>query len=102
MGRPWKVTNPYRSGNALLWTENTFDFAGRPWKVTTPDGAIVETLYGLSTSGEIGTVVTVKDQALKERRSITNVLGQLTRVDEPTASGLGDLALPNQPTSYSY
>lgn len=104
MGRPKRSTNPYRLGETILWTTNTFDTAGRPWKVTTPDGAIVETTYALATTGShIGTVVTVKDQAAKPRRSITNALGQLVRVDEPNNAGqLGTVASPNQPTSYSY
>ena len=74
------------------------------WKVTTPDNAVVETIYGLATTGsQIGTVVTVKDQALKERRSITNALGQLKRVDEPNASNqLGAVDNPNQWTGYTY
>ena len=111
MGRVAKATNPFRgyttqdctTTSGLEWTTNTYDAAGRPWKVTTPDGAFVETLYSLSTSGEIGTVVTVKDQALKERRSITNAIGQLKRVDEPSGTlGLGAITAPYQPTSYAY
>ncbi|MBK9529328.1 MAG: RHS repeat-associated core domain-containing protein [Acidobacteria bacterium] len=111
MGRVSKATNPFRgytnqdcsTTTGLDWTTNTFDTAGRPWKVTTPDGAVVETLYGLATSGsQIGSVVTVKDQALKERRSVTNALGQLIRVDEPTTAGLGAIDTPNQPTYYVY
>ncbi|MBK9529326.1 MAG: hypothetical protein IPO41_13675 [Acidobacteria bacterium] len=44
----------------------------------------------------------MKDQALKERRSVTNALGQLIRVDEPTTAGLGAIDTPNQPTYYVY
>lgn len=104
MSRPKKATNPYRTGDTKLWTETTFDQFGRVWKVTSPDNAVVETIYGLATTSgsQIGTVTTVKDQALKERRSLTNALGQLTRVDEPTDSGLGTIASPNQPTNYGY
>ncbi len=118
MGRVSKTTNPFRGfttqncstangSDGIFWTTNTFDTAGRPWKVTTPDGAEVETLYSLATTGsQIGTVVTVNDQAEKQRRSITNALGQLIRVDEPdtssTTGNLGSIASPNQPTVYSY
>jgi YD repeat-containing protein len=46
---------------------------------------------------------TVFDQADKKRRSITNGLGQLVRVDEPNASNdLGSTATPNQWTGYTY
>lgn len=112
MSRVEKVTNPFRgysnqtcsTTTGLEWTTNTLDTYARPWKVTTPDGAVAETTYGLSTSGsQVGTVITVEDQAGKLRRSVTNGLGQLIRVDEPNLSGaLGSLTSPNQPTLYSY
>jgi YD repeat-containing protein len=115
MGRVSKATNPFRNYSTqdcttttgLDWTTNTFDTVGRPRKVTTPDNAVVETTYSLATSGsQIGTVVTVEDQADKQRRSITNALGQLIRVDEPdnssTTGSLGSLTAPNQPTIYTY
>lgn len=112
-GRVQKVTNPFRNlssptcstTTSLEWTQTTYDAAGRVWKVTTADGAEVETTYGLatSTSSQVGTVVTVEDQAGKLRRSVTNALGQLKRVDEPNDSNqLGAIDSPNQFTSYSY
>ena len=52
------------------------------------------------------TVITTQDASERRGRSITNALGQLIRVDEPTAIGgsndLGSLASPNQPTFYTY
>lgn len=48
-------------------------------------------------------MVTVTDQSLKQRRSVTNALGHLIRVDEPTdTGGLGAIDTPNQPTNYTY
>jgi len=114
MGRTEKASNPFRGwttedcstangSSGVYWTSSTFDDAGRPWKITTPDGAYTETNYGLSTSGTIGTTVTVADPAGKLRRSITNASGQLTRVDEPNSSNaLGSVSSPNQATSYTY
>jgi RHS repeat-associated protein len=115
MGRVSKTSNPFRGYSAqscstangsddIYWTTTTYDAASRPWKVTTPDNAVVETTFGLATSGsQIGTVVTVEDQADKLRRSITNALGQLTRVDEPNGSNvLGAIDSPNQATIYDY
>jgi uncharacterized protein RhaS with RHS repeats len=112
MGRVAKASNPFRNWTGqdcstttgMEWTTNTFDSAGRPWKVTTPDGAEVMTTYSVATSGgQIGTTVTVEDQADKLRRSITNALGHLTRVDEPNSSNqLGNIDSPNQPTYYDY
>jgi RHS repeat-associated protein len=104
MSRPKKTTNPYRTGETIYKTESFYDDLGRVTKIKTPDNAEVLTSYGLATTGgEIGTVVIVTDQALKQRRSITNGLGQLKRVDEPNDAGqLGTIDAPNQPTSYSY
>ena len=104
MGRAKRVTNPYRSGETLQWTTPAYDSLGRVTSTTTPDGASVGTAYSVVTSGtQIGTTVTVTDQASKQRRSITNALGQLKRVDEPTdAAGLGTADTPNQSTAYSY
>ena len=49
---------------------------------------------------------TVSDQAGKLRRSISNGLGQLVRVDEPDNSSaigsLGSVGTPNQATAYEY
>jgi RHS repeat-associated protein len=106
------VTNPYRlqtvspfgAAESVYRTESVFDTAGRPWKTITADNAVVETTYGIvGTGGNIGTWVTVKDQAGKLRRSVTNALGQLTRVDEPNNAGeLGAVDAPYQPTYYTY
>ncbi len=103
-GRPKRTTNPYRANEAKIWTTNVYDESSRVKEVILPDGAKVKTDYGVSTTGtNIGTVVTITDQALKQRRSITNAIGELTRVDEPNVSGnLGTIANPTQPTYYNY
>lgn len=108
MGRVSKTSNPFRNvsnpgcSSSLEWTTPAYDDLGRTISVTTPDSAVVSTTYSLATMGsQIGTVITVEDQADKVRRSITNALGQLTRVDEPN-SGLGSIASPNQATLYAY
>ena len=88
MGRVKRVTNPYRNGETKLWTENTYDDLSRVTKVQTPDNAEVNTSFDLSVSVTLGTVVTVTDQAGKTRRSLTNALGQLARVDEPDDSNI--------------
>ena len=112
MGRVSKITNPFRGFTGqncattagLEWTTTTYDELGRVKFITTPDTARVETQYGLSTTGsEIGTTTTVTDQALNQRRSITNSLGQLIRVDEPNLNNeLGSVSSPNQATRYFY
>jgi len=104
MGRAKKATNPFRTGETKLWTESFYDDLSRVVKTKTPDLAEVSTSYSLATSGsQVGTTVTVTDQAGKQRRSIINALGQLKRVDEPNeANQLGVIDSPNQSTSYVY
>jgi RHS repeat-associated protein len=98
LGRVKRATNPYRPlrSETVFWTESKYDALGRAIEVKTPDNAKVLTDY-------LGNVVTVTDQAGKQRRSITNALGHLMRVDEPTDSGgLGAISSPNQKTEYEY
>ena len=66
------------------------------------------TSFGISNVTDyVGTVVSTKDASGRRGRSITNALGQLIRVDEPTGisasetTDLGALATPLQATSYS-
>lgn len=114
MGRVAKTSNPFRGYSTqscstangtsnIYWTTPAYDDLGRTVSVTTPDSAVVSTAYSLATSGTLGASVTVTDQAGKLRRSVTNALGQLIRVDEPNSSNqLGTIGSPNQPTYYSY
>ncbi|HMM81521.1 MAG TPA: RHS repeat-associated core domain-containing protein [Pyrinomonadaceae bacterium] len=101
LGRPYKTSNPFRpteidGSHPILWTQSYFDALGRITKIKTPDNAEALTAYS-------GNAATVTDQAGKVRRSITNALGQLVRVDEPNAAGqLGSISSPNQATYYSY
>jgi YD repeat-containing protein len=103
MGRVWRVSSPYRSSGCTAtinplgrWTTTGFDALSRVVSVTTPDSAVVSTAYS-------GNNVTVTDQAGKTRRSVTDALGCLARVDEPDSNGnLGLTSAPAQPTSYTY
>ncbi len=98
LGRSYKQSNPYRPhlNETAIWTTTFYDPLGRMIKVKTPDNAEVITSYA-------GNAVTVIDQAGKQRRSITNALGQLSRIDEPNDVGqLGDILNPTQPTFYGY
>jgi RHS repeat-associated protein len=111
LGRVSKASNPYRvstpssavPATCSACTTTGYDVLGRVISVMTPDNALVTTAYGASLSTILGTTVTVTDQAGKLRRSLTNALGRLVRVDEPDTNGiLGDVSSPNQPTSYFY
>jgi RHS repeat-associated protein len=104
MGRVKRVSNPYYATNGTLtpinptdwWTTNVYDELGRVKQVTLADGSIAQSLYA-------GTVMTVTDQAGKQRRQKMDALGRVVRVDEPDSSGqLGDVLSPAQPTAYEY
>ena len=98
LGRGHKVSNPYRPylSETAVWTTTVFDSLGRVISLTTPDSAVVTTAYS-------GNAVTVTDQAGKLRRSLSDGLGRLIRVDEPNSgNSLGAASSPQQPTAYSY
>ena len=96
LGRQAQVSNPYRSGEPLYYTTTTYDGLSRVKTVTPPDNAVVTSTYAANAT-------TVTDQAGKLRRSVSDGLGRLIRVDEPDASGnLGLVTAPTQPTSYTY
>lgn len=112
------TSNPYRanySSNAggedtMGWTFAAARSDGLESTVTTYSGATLPWPWGGNgnSTGVVTTAIdanatTVTDQAQKQRRSITNGLGQLIRVDEPDAGGnLGLVSSPVQPTSYAY
>jgi RHS repeat-associated protein len=112
------VSNPYRASTSsgagsettMGWMRSRTDKGGRTIAVDSFSGAGLPAPWGTNASST-GTVVTaydanattVTDQAGKLRRSLTDGLGRLSRVDEPDASGsLGSLTSPAQPTSYTY
>jgi RHS repeat-associated protein len=109
MGRLSKTSNPYRvaSANGVLpatcsvCTSNGFDPLGRLLTATTPDNAQAIMSYGVDTSGTFGTTNTVTDQAGKRRRSLTDALGRMVRVDEPNKA-TGDLDIGGASTFYTY
>ena len=128
-GRVERVTNPYRQGDTVLWSKTRYDAAGRAVESYAP-ATFAEILTASTTNNAnltslgvtsfdisnvnnasgnfIGTVVTTTDASGRKGRSITNALGQLLRVDEPTGisgsaeADLGPLDQPIQPTSYKY
>jgi RHS repeat-associated protein len=95
LGRVKRTTNPFRAltPDAALpdspeWITTTYDALSRVVEVKTPDNATVTTSY-------LGNAVTVTDQAGKQRKSVTNSLGQLTEIHEAPAG-------VNHLTSYTY
>jgi RHS repeat-associated protein len=125
MGRANRTTNPYRSSDTRYWSMTRFDPAGRAVETYAPAGesdvesaeesnnyssltSLGTTSFDISSAGDVGTVITTSDASGRKSRSITNALGQLIRVDEPSGissdpnADLGNLAQPIQPTYYKY
>lgn len=94
LGRAVKATNPYRTTSDPTYgtVESKYDALGRVTEVKTmSDGAKVTTAYA-------GNIVTVTDQAGKQRQSVTDALGRLIDVYEAPE----DTTYANYRTSYSY
>jgi RHS repeat-associated protein len=124
-GRVDRVTNPHRAGDTVYWSKTRYDAAGRAVETYAPTElpnlanaqSLGITSFDLCstldttdpcTSNFVGIVVITTDASGRKSRSITNALGQLIRVDEPTGIGssettdLGSLASPLQATIYTY
>jgi RHS repeat-associated protein len=109
-GRIIFTSNPSRSTSASTdgWTRATKDLMGRVTEVATFDGQTQPSTTATNWNGRVVTsydsiYTTVMDQAGKVRRSMTDGLGRLARVDEPDAgNSLGAVDAPVQPTSYTY
>lgn len=76
-GRVQRASSPYRTTDdpTYGWTITTYDALGRVILVKLPDETQTTTIYS-------GNVVTVRDQANKQRRSLSDALGRLISVDE--------------------
>ena len=110
-------SHPYREAfssevpaGAMDWTRAKADNGGRMLETRKYGGNTLPEPWGSNTTGTGGVVttydanfVTVTDQAGKLRRSVTDGLGRLERVDEPDDNNNLDVnGVPFQSTSYSY
>ena len=103
LSRPKKSYNPFYASTptgAIPDVKGTevlsYDGLSRTTAVKLQDDTTVATAYN-------GTVITVTDQAGKQRRQTTDALGRVARVDEPDANGNLDAnGVPAQPTGYEY
>jgi RHS repeat-associated protein len=125
LGRVARTSNPYRvnaSGypidcppnnptQCIYWSKPRYDELNRvvetfaPAKEGEPQVSLGITEFGISTVQDyVGTYTTATDASGRKARSITNALGQLVRIDEPTGTNndLGSIGSPNQPTYYKY
>lgn len=80
-GRVCKVSNPYVStscsgSGATLWTTTWYDAVGRVIEVDHPDGSKFTTDYN-------GGQATTTDEAKHVRRTYTDTLGRIVKVEEP-------------------
>src|SRR5262249_24419895 len=103
LGRVKRAYNPFRttSDETYGYSDTTYDGLGRATRVETFTGSGSTT--GAVVTAYSGNATTVTDQAGKVRRSITDGLGRLIRIDEPDSNNsLGLVTAPVQPTSYLY
>jgi YD repeat-containing protein len=84
LGRVATASNPYRSGSDVTSTPGittyTYDVLDRKTKETYPDSSFLTTAY-------CGSTTLVTDPTGRWRRSTTDALGRLIKVDEPNAPG---------------
>ena len=84
LGRVWKQSNPYRSGNDPTTSSGittlVYDALGRKTSETEPDGSVITTAY-------CGPNTLVTDPTARWRRSRVDGLGRLVEVDEPNTIG---------------
>ncbi len=110
MGKVVLTSNPYRHpASTDGWTRITKDAVDRVVEVATFSGSAQPAATGYTNgTGKVSTsydaeFTTVTDQAGNVRRSKTDGVGRIVRVDEPDATNnLGTTASPIQPTSYEY
>jgi RHS repeat-associated protein len=111
LGRVAATSNPYRDGETKYWSKPRYDELNRVVETYAPaiegqtGASLGVTEFGISTVLDyVGTYTTATDASGRRARSITNSLGQLVRIDEPTGTNndLGLIGSPNQPTFYKY
>ncbi len=94
LGRVWKQTMPYRSGETPQWSETFYDALGRVSKTKAPDGSESKAFYNEATRPVTATTLpgqTVRsvDAWGKERWGRTDARGRLVEVVEPDPAGNG-------------
>jgi RHS repeat-associated protein len=83
LGRLQTVTNPHRTTSAPTdgTTTTTYDALGRVTNLSLPDKNVMQTNYNDPN------IVTLIDETGRPRRHTLNALGQLIKLEEPTANG---------------
>jgi RHS repeat-associated protein len=95
-GKVAKVSNPYRLGETVYWSERRYDALGRLTKVIPPDGTATtnHVAYSYDTANS---TTTVTDPAGKSRRYHNDVIGRIWKIVEPDSAGQ-----LTQETTYNY
>lgn len=112
------TSNPYRAASSsaastestMGWTLSHRTKTGITTATKTYAGAALPApwgsnslITGTTTTQIDSNTTTVTDQAGKLRRSVSDGLGQLIRIDEPNSNNeLGSVSSPNQATTYTY
>jgi RHS repeat-associated protein len=111
LGQVWKQSRPYRTGDAVQWSEIKYDTLGRAIETFAPDGSATKTAYNeaarpdSATTGTAGPGQTVRIQDAwgRERWMRRDALGRLVETVEPNPTGDGKVGSANTwQTKYSY
>jgi YD repeat-containing protein len=80
LGKMKRVSQPYAPGGTVYWKTYTYDGLGRTLTVTASDGAVTSYLYQANTTK-------ATDPAGKWKKYVTDAMGNLTQVIEPSPEG---------------
>ncbi len=97
LGRISRVSNPYRTGETIRWTQTLYDRLDRVEFILAPDHNPQNIYVNSIRYIYSGNAVTVRDQGLKDKRYVYDALGRLTQVVEPDSTGALTLT-----TDYQY
>jgi RHS repeat-associated protein len=94
MGRTWKQSLPYRSGQTPQWSETFYDALSRVTKTKAPDGSESKAFYNeaarpVTATTTAGQTVRSVDAWGKERWGRTDAGGRLVEIIEPDPAGNG-------------
>jgi YD repeat-containing protein len=95
-GKAAKVSNPYRFGDTIYWTETKYDTLGRVIKVIPPDGSPAWNNLQYNYDPDYP-MLTVVDAAGKQIKYEYDAMSRLFRITEPDSSGQLTLT-----TTYNY
>ena len=107
MSRLSQQTHPYRTGDTLQWSSNTYDGLDRVKTMTTPDGSTTSFFYNelarpAGASSSPGDTIRMQDPWGRERWRRTDANGWPVEIVEPDPNGNGSVTTGGLLTTYSY